>query len=97
MGVNVVETEEASEEEGERVEPEKEAESESGELVEVRQKAPAKTTGGCAPEAHWRSLPAVDDRGHRMTLSHTRKRGVRYTISRTRCCGTAPARRTGLV
>ena len=40
MGVNVVETEEASEE-GE--EPREEAESESGELVEVQQKVPAKS------------------------------------------------------
>ena len=44
MGVNVVETEEASEEEGgEREEPEEEAEAESGELVEVQQKVPAKS------------------------------------------------------
>jgi RNA polymerase primary sigma factor len=43
MGVNVVETEEASEEEGEREEPEEEAESESGELVKVQQKLPAKS------------------------------------------------------
>jgi RNA polymerase primary sigma factor len=43
MGVNVVETEEASEEgEEAREEPEEEAESESGELVEVQQKVPAK-------------------------------------------------------
>src|SRR5713226_7877769 len=42
MGVNVVETEEASEE-GEREEPEEETESESGELVEVQQKVPAKS------------------------------------------------------
>jgi RNA polymerase primary sigma factor len=42
MGVNVVEAEEASEEEGERDEAEEEAESESGELVEVQQKVPAK-------------------------------------------------------
>src|SRR5258707_10412026 len=40
MGVNVVETEEASEE-GE--EPREEAESESGELLEVQQKVPAKS------------------------------------------------------
>src|SRR5260370_17858634 len=44
MGVNVVETEEASEEEGgEREEPEEEPEAESGELVEVQQKVPAKS------------------------------------------------------
>ncbi|MFL6797738.1 MAG: RNA polymerase sigma factor RpoD [Xanthobacteraceae bacterium] len=43
MGVNVVETEEASEDEAEREEPEEEPESESGELVEVAQKVPAKT------------------------------------------------------
>ena len=44
MGVNVVETEEASEEgEEQREEPEEEAESESGELVEVQQKVPAKS------------------------------------------------------
>src|SRR5262245_32655872 len=44
MGVNVVETEEASEEEGgEREEAEEEPESESGELVEVQQKVPAKS------------------------------------------------------
>jgi len=44
MGVNVVETEEPSEEEGaEREEPEEEAETESGELVEVQQKVPAKS------------------------------------------------------
>src|SRR5260370_41743384 len=43
MGVNVVETEEASEEEGEREETEEEAESESGELVKVQQKVPAKS------------------------------------------------------
>ncbi len=43
MGVNVVETEEASEdEEQERDEPEEETASESGELVEVQQKVPAK-------------------------------------------------------
>jgi RNA polymerase primary sigma factor len=43
MGVNVVETEEASEEEGEREEAEEEPETESGELVEVQQKVPAKS------------------------------------------------------
>ena len=43
MGVNVVETEEASEEEGEREEPEEEAESESGELVKAQQRVPAKS------------------------------------------------------
>src|SRR5437868_5648619 len=44
MGVNVVETEEATEEEGgEREEPEEEPETESGELVEVQQKVPAKS------------------------------------------------------
>jgi RNA polymerase primary sigma factor len=44
MGVNVVETEEATEEEGgEREEAEEEPESESGELVEVQQKVPAKS------------------------------------------------------
>ena len=43
MGVNVVETEEASEEEGEREEAEEEPEAESGELVEVQQKVPAKS------------------------------------------------------
>jgi RNA polymerase primary sigma factor len=43
MGVNVVETEEASEEgEEQREEVEEEPESESGELVEVQQKVPAK-------------------------------------------------------
>ena len=44
MGVNVVETEEASEEgEEQREEPDEEAETESGELVEVQQKVPAKS------------------------------------------------------
>src|SRR3974390_1679072 len=43
MGVNVVETEEGSEEEWEREEPEEEAESESGELVKVQQKVPTKS------------------------------------------------------
>ena len=44
MGVNVVETEEASEEgEEPREEADEEAESESGELVEVQQKVPAKS------------------------------------------------------
>src|SRR5262250_183726 len=44
MGVNVVETEEPSEDgEDAREEAEEEAESESGELVEVQQKAPAKS------------------------------------------------------
>src|SRR5262245_36146030 len=44
MGVNVVETEEASEEgEEQREEAEEETESESGELVEVQQKVPAKS------------------------------------------------------
>jgi RNA polymerase primary sigma factor len=44
MGVNVVETEEASEEgEEQREEVEEETESESGELVEVQQKVPAKS------------------------------------------------------
>ena len=44
MGVNVVETEEASEEgEEPREEPDEETESESGELVEVQQKVPAKS------------------------------------------------------
>src|SRR6266540_1937347 len=43
MGVNVVETEEASEEgEEQRDEPDEEPESESGELIEVQQKVPAK-------------------------------------------------------
>jgi RNA polymerase primary sigma factor len=43
MGVNVVETEEASDEEGEREEPEEEAEPEGGELVEIQRAVPAKT------------------------------------------------------
>ena len=44
MGINVVETEEASDdEEGEREEPEEEPEAEGGELVEVQQKVPAKS------------------------------------------------------
>src|SRR5258705_752137 len=44
MGVNVVETEEASEEgEEQREEPDEEGESESGKLVEVQQKVPAKS------------------------------------------------------
>src|SRR5260370_5479657 len=44
MGVNVVETEEPSEDgEEAREEPEEEAETESGELVEVQQKVPAKS------------------------------------------------------
>jgi RNA polymerase primary sigma factor len=42
MGVNVVETEEASDEEGEREEADEEPEAEAGELVEVQQKVPAK-------------------------------------------------------
>jgi RNA polymerase primary sigma factor len=42
MGVNVVETEEASEE-PQRNEPEEEPEAESGEVIEVRQKVPAKS------------------------------------------------------
>jgi RNA polymerase primary sigma factor len=43
MGVNVVETEEAADdEEKEREEPEEEPEAEGGELVEVQQKVPAK-------------------------------------------------------
>src|SRR5437016_8054329 len=41
MGVNVVETEEATDDETEREEPEEEAEPESSELVEVQQKLPA--------------------------------------------------------
>src|SRR5215510_3095870 len=44
MGVNVVETEEATEEgEEQREEAEEETESESGELIEVQQKVPAKS------------------------------------------------------
>jgi RNA polymerase primary sigma factor len=43
MGVNVVETEETTEEEGEREEADEEPEAESGELVEVQQKVPAKS------------------------------------------------------
>ena len=44
MGVNVVETEEASEEgEEQREEADEEAESEGGELIEVQQKVPAKS------------------------------------------------------
>jgi RNA polymerase primary sigma factor len=42
MGVNVVETEEPAEEEGEREEADEEPEPEGGELVEVAQKVPAK-------------------------------------------------------
>src|SRR2546428_10150133 len=43
MGVNVVETEEPSEDEGEREEPDEEAEAGRGELIEVQQKVPAKS------------------------------------------------------
>jgi RNA polymerase primary sigma factor len=43
MGVNVVETEEASDDEEQREEPEEEAEAEGGELVEVQQKVPTKS------------------------------------------------------
>ncbi len=42
-GVNVVETEEPSEDEGEREEPDEEAEAGRGELIEVQQKVPAKS------------------------------------------------------
>jgi RNA polymerase primary sigma factor len=43
MGINVVETEQASDDEGEREESEEEAEDEGGELVEVRRAVPAKS------------------------------------------------------
>src|SRR5213592_1458377 len=43
MGVNVVETEEASEDEEHREEPEEEAEAETSELVEVARAVPAKS------------------------------------------------------
>src|SRR6516225_7120221 len=43
MGVNVVETEEASEDEEQREEPEEEAEPESSDLVEVQRAVPAKS------------------------------------------------------
>jgi RNA polymerase primary sigma factor len=43
MGVNVVETEEASDDEEQREEAEEEAESEGGDLVEVQRAVPAKT------------------------------------------------------
>jgi RNA polymerase primary sigma factor len=43
MGVNVVETEEASEDGDEREETEEESEGESSELIEVQQKVPAKS------------------------------------------------------
>ena len=42
MGVNVVETEETTEEEGEREEPEEEAEPDGGDLVEVQRALPVK-------------------------------------------------------
>ena len=51
MGVNVVETEEASEEEEQQREvSDEEAESGSGELVEVQQKVPAKSEAKEPPE-----------------------------------------------
>ena len=51
MGVNVVETEEASEEgEEQREVSDEEAESGSGELVEVQQKVPAKSEAKEPPE-----------------------------------------------
>jgi len=43
MGINVVETEEASEDDGQRDEPDEEAEAESSELVEVQRGVPAKS------------------------------------------------------
>jgi RNA polymerase primary sigma factor len=43
MGINVVETEEASDDDEQREEPEEEAEDEGGELVEVQQKVLAKS------------------------------------------------------
>jgi RNA polymerase primary sigma factor len=43
MGINVVETEQASDDDGEREEPEEEAEDEGGELVEVQRAVPAKS------------------------------------------------------
>jgi RNA polymerase primary sigma factor len=43
MGINVVETEEASEDEEHREEPDEEAETESSDLVEVRRAVPAKS------------------------------------------------------
>jgi RNA polymerase primary sigma factor len=53
MGVNVVETEEPSEDgEEAREEAEEEAESESGELVEVQQKGPGQVRGQGAGRAH---------------------------------------------
>ena len=43
MGINVVETEEASEDDGQRDEPDEEAEAENSELVEVQRGVPAKS------------------------------------------------------
>ena len=43
MGINVVESEEASDDEEQREEPEEEADAEMGELVEVRRAVPAKS------------------------------------------------------
>ena len=52
MGVNVVETEEASEDDEQREEPEEEAEPESSELVEVRARGPSQIRGQGAHRAH---------------------------------------------
>ena len=63
MGVNVVETEEPSEDgEEAREEAEEEAESESGELVEVQQKGPGQVRGQGAHSARGRSRSHVSAR-----------------------------------
>ena len=81
MGVNVVETEEPSEEgEEPREEADEEAESEGGELVEVQQKVPAKSE---AKEPTERTDEAVVFRSSRARAQHSAWPGGRFaTLSR---------------
>ncbi len=62
MGVNVVETEEATDDEEQREEEPAEEEPEGGELVEVQRAVPAKTESQGADRAHRRSGADVSAR-----------------------------------
>ena len=83
MGVNIVETEEPSED-GEEAgeEAEEEAESESGELVEVQQKVPAKSEARSRPSARMIRCACICAKWARWSFCRARARSPLPSASR---------------
>ena len=82
MGVNVVETEEASDDEEQREEPEEEPESESGELVEVQRRFRPRPRPRSRPSAPTIPCACICGRWARLSCSPARARSPLPSASR---------------